>query len=54
MNFDNLSNNLSIDVMKTQVYNAKEFCYIAPVVLNEIGKINVVCKDFIISETYDT
>ena len=29
--------------MKTQVYNTLEFFYIAPVVMNEIGKHNIVC-----------
>ena len=52
-NFERFGNNISIDVMKSQVCNAKKFCYIAPVVLNEVGKINVVCEGFVISETHD-
>jgi len=39
--------------MKSQICNAKKFCYIAPIVLNEVGKINVVCEGFVISETHD-
>ena len=39
--------------MKTQVCNAKEFCYIVPVVWNEIGKNYVICEGFVISETHD-
>ena len=35
-NFEKFGNNISIDVMKTQVCNAKFCCYIAPVVLNEV------------------
>ena len=35
-NFERFGNNISIDVMKSQVCNAKKFCYIAPVVLNNI------------------
>ena len=53
-NFERCGNNISIDVMKSQVCNAKKFCYIAPIVLNEVGKINVVCDGFVISETHDT
>ena len=45
-NFEKFGNNISIDVMKSQVCNAKKFCYIAPIVLNEVGKINVVCEGF--------
>ena len=52
-NFERFGNNISIDVMKSQVCNAKEFCYIAPVVLNEIGKFDVVCQGFVMSETHD-
>ena len=52
-NFERFGNNISIDVMKSQVCNAKKFSYIAPVVLNEVGKINVVCEGFVISETHD-
>ena len=52
-NFERFGNNISIDVMKSQVCNAKEFCYISPVVLNDIGKIDVVCQGFVMSETHD-
>ena len=41
-NFEKFGNDISIDVIKSQVCNAKKFCYIAPVVLHEVGKINVV------------
>ena len=50
--FEWFGNNISIGVMKTQVCNAKEFCYIVPVVWNEIGKIYVICEGFVISETH--
>ena len=40
--------------MKSQVCNAKKYCYIAPIVLNKVGKINEVCEDFVIFETHDT
>ena len=52
-NFETFGNNISIDVMKLQVCNAKTFFYITPVVLNEVGKINVVCEGFVISEIHD-
>ena len=52
-NFERFGNYLSIDVMKSSVSNAKEFCYIAPVVLNEIGRINVVCEGFVITKNHD-
>ena len=38
--------------MRSYVSNAKEFCYITPVVLNEIGKVNIVCEGFVITETH--
>ena len=50
---DTFGNNIFIDVMKSQVCNAKFFCYIAPVVLNEVGKFTVVCEGFVISERHD-
>ena len=53
-NFDRFGNNISIDVMKSQLCNTKKICYIAPVVLNEVEKMNVVCEGFVISETHDT
>ena len=52
-NFECFRNYLFIDVMRSSVSNAKEFCYIAPVVLNKIGRINVVCEAFVITESYD-
>ena len=52
-NFERFGNNICIDVMKSQVCNAKKFWYIAPVVLNKVWKINVVCEGFVISETHD-
>ena len=51
--FERFGNNISTDVMKSQVCNTKFFCHIAPVVLNEVGKSNVVCEGFVISETHD-
>ena len=39
--------------MRSSVYNAKELCYIAPVLLNESGKINVIFEGFVITETHD-
>ena len=45
---------LSIDVMHSYVCNAKGFCYIVSVIRNEVGKINIVCEVFVISETQDT
>ena len=48
-NFERFGNYLSIDVMKSSISNSSEFCYIAPVVLNEIGRINVVCEGFVIT-----
>ena len=36
-NFESVGKNISIDIMKSQVCNANKFCYIAPVVLNEVG-----------------
>ena len=52
-NFERFGNNISVDVMKSQLCNAKKYNYIAPVVLNEVANINVVCEGFVISETYD-
>ena len=43
---------LYIDVMRSYVCNTKCFCYVAPVVKNEIGKINFVCEGFVLSETH--
>ena len=37
--------------MHSSIRNGKEFCYIAPVKKNEIGKMNVICEGFVISET---
>ena len=33
--------------------HAKEFCYITPLLLNEIGRINIVYEEFFITETRD-
>ena len=52
-NFERFGNSITIDVMKSQVCNTIFFCYIDPVVLNEVGNINVVCEGFVISETHD-
>ena len=52
-NFERFGNYLSIDVMHSSICNSKEFCYIAPVVKNEIDNINVVCEGFVYSETND-
>ena len=41
-NFERFNNYLFIDVMRSSVCDAKELCYIVPVVLNEIRKITVV------------
>ena len=52
-NFERFGNYLYIDVMRSSVSNAKELCYIALVVLNEIGIINVICAGFVIKENHD-
>ena len=52
-NFERFGNYLSIDVMKSSISNSAEFCYMPPVVLNEIGRINVVCEGFVITENHD-
>ena len=52
-NFERFGNYLSIDVTKSSISNSAEFCYIAPVVLNEIERINGVCEGFIITENHD-
>ena len=52
-NFEPFGNYLSINVMRSSVCNTKNIFYIAPVVKNEIGKINVVCEGFVISENHD-
>ena len=51
--FERFGKNLFIEVMKTQVCNTKRFCYIAPIVLNDIGKFNVVYEGFVIFENHD-
>ena len=51
--FERIGNNISIDVVKLQVCNANKFCYIIPIVLNEVGKFDVVCEGFVISETHN-
>lgn len=52
-NFERCGNYISIDIIYSSVYNDKEFCSIAPVIKNEVGKINIVCEVFVISETHD-
>ena len=52
-NFKRFGDYISIDVMHSSISNAKSFCYIASVIKNEVGKVNVVCKRFVISETHD-
>ena len=52
-NFERFGNYLYIDVMRSYVSNVKEFCYIALVILNEIGRVDVVCETFVITENYD-
>ena len=47
-NVERFGNYLSVDVMRSSVCDAKELCYIALVVLHEIGKINVVCEGFLL------
>ena len=53
-NFDFFGDYTSIDVMHSSIYNAKCVCYIAPVIKNEVWKINIVCKGFVILEIHDT
>ena len=52
-NLKSFGNYLSIDVLRSSVCDAKECCYIAPIVLNEIGKSSVVCEVFVITENHD-
>ena len=51
-NFKRFGTFISINVMCSSIYNAKEFYYIAPAIKNEINKINVVCEGFIVLETH--
>ena len=44
--FERFDNYLSIDIMHSSICNAKEFYYIAPVIKNEIGIMNIVCEGF--------
>ena len=53
-NFERFGDYISSDVMHSSICNAKCFCSIAPVIKNEVGKVNVVCEGFVISETHDT
>ena len=39
--------------MRSSVSNTTELYYMAPVVLNESGRVNVVCKGFAITENHD-
>ena len=52
-NFERFGNYLSIDLMRSSVCNNNLCCYIAPVIKNEIKNINIVCEDFVITETHD-
>ena len=52
-NFERFGDYISIDVMHSSICNAKYLCYIAPVIKNEVVRINVVCDGFVISETHD-
>ena len=52
-NFERFGDYISIDVMNSYICNAKVFCYIVPVIKNEVGKMNVICEEFVISETHD-
>ena len=49
--FERFGTNLSIDGIDSSLYDAKAFCYIAPVVKNRINKMCVVCEGFAIIET---
>ena len=50
---ERFGNCISINIMYLSVCNAKEFCYIAPDIKNEVGKTNIVCEGFLISKTHD-
>ena len=52
-NFERFDEYTSIDGIHLFICNAKGFYYIAPVIKNEVGKINIVCEGFFISETHD-
>ena len=52
-NFECFGNYLFIDEMRSfALWHEINTC-ITPVVLNEIGLINVVCEGFVITETHD-
>ena len=53
-NVECFSNCLSINVIRSYLCKTKELCCFAPVVLNEIGKINAICEGFVITETHGT
>ena len=50
-NFKRFRNYLSIDGVRSSVSDLKELCYIAPVVFNEIGRINVICEGLLLQRT---
>ena len=50
-NFELYGKYLSIDEMRSSICNAKKFCNITLVVLNEFGKIYIFCEEFFITET---
>ena len=52
-NFERISYSLSLDVMRSSMCNVEELCCITHVVLKNIGKINVVYEEFVITETHD-
>lgn len=52
-NFDRFGNYLFIWLMHSSICNTKECWHITPVIKNEIGIINIIYEDFIISEIYN-
>ena len=52
-NCERFGNYLSIGIMRSSICNAKAFCYITPVVLNEIGMIHIVSEEFDITKNHD-
>ena len=51
-NFERFDNNISIDVMKSQAYNAIFLLY-SSCCVKRGWKIKIVCEGFVISETHD-
>ena len=52
-NFERFCNNMPIDVIKSQVYNAKRALLYYSYHVERGWKINVVRESFLISETHD-